>query len=325
MMDKDNVRILPISPDILESTIQTKKRIDSQLPDSYWLPDPHGYMADINTHIQNFFNVTRGLGEVHSWEVLTPAAFKMYADKLVEPLRLELWWRDATIQTNTYSILVAFKAESILHSLVRAVNARDLVSPAMLARGLLEHAATAYTNFQLMLSVFERVSTQSKPVIIAPDQFSNLEEALVRAIWGTRIGRGVDRKKRPIWETSPYKGNSIDATNILTDIQKLSSSVSGLNHSVLKVYEWLSDVVHPSTQGYRIFWDEPMLVAEGHTRFSLRRSGGSDAGYVQGVALWAAGYSTVVLTHLLVRVNKAVGEMYKHLDTVYKQYVNAKK
>ena len=311
-----------ISTEILDAFLKTKRRVESQGEGLSWLSDPRGYASRINEHIQQFFKFTQSLEDTANWEVLTPAAFKKYADERTDVLKLELLWRDMTIQANTYSILVVLKTESLLHSLVRAVNSKDLVAPAMLSRGLLEHAATAYTNAVAILSVFERVGVQSKPVRIADEQMSNLEESLVRAIWGTRIGRGTDAKGKPIWDASPYVGGSLDATNIMTHLQKLSASPEGLDHSVLKVYEWLSDVVHPATQGFRMFWDNPMLVAEGHTRYTIRRQGGSDSGYVQSIALWAAGYSTVVLTNLLIRINASVGAMYKHLDTVYAPFKN---
>ena len=103
----------------------------------------------------------------------------------------------------------------------------------------------------------------------------------------------------------------------MTHLQKLSASKEGLDQSVLKVYEWLSDVVHPATQGYRMFWDDMTWISDGHTKFTVTRQGGADAEFIQAIALWAAGYSTVVLTNLLVRLNTAVGGMYRHLDTVY--------
>jgi hypothetical protein len=317
---QQNVVSLQIASERLASIVKTKKRLETYTEELRWLKDPYGYVADINAHLRRFFQVTSGFDQTATWEVITPAAFERSARTLSDPMQRELLWRDMTIQANAYSILIAFKAESIIHSFVRSVNAKDLVAPAMLSRGLLEHAATAHTNTASILAIFERVSAQSKPVIIPDEKLLWLEECLVRAIWGTRVGRGVDGKKKPIWEASPYRGNSIDATNIMTHMQKLSESKDGLDHSVLKVYEWLSDVVHPATQGFRMYWDNPTTVSEGHTKYSLRRRGGADADYLQSIALWTTGYSTVVLTNLLLRLNGAVGAMFRHLDSAYAKF-----
>jgi hypothetical protein len=311
---------LQVSSDRLAAILQTKHRIESQGEKLRWLQDPRGYIKDVNQHIQHLFTVTRAAGEIQDWEVLTPVAFQRIASGLIPPLQRELLWRDMVNQARSYSVLVAFRADSLLNSFIRALNSKDVISPSILGRALLEHTATVYTNAQQILSVFERVGAEKIPVVIPEEQSLKLEETLVRAIWGTRIGRGTDSKKRPIWESTPYYGNSLDATNIMTHLQKLSESKTGMDNSVLKVYEWLSDVVHPATQGYRMFWDDRTLLSEGHTRYTIKREGGADSDYLQAIALWAAGYSCVALRNLLVRVNTSVENMQKHLDVAYSAY-----
>jgi hypothetical protein len=320
MRNKNKIVTLKISTERLSLIQATRQRLELQNENLRWLEDPHHYLSRVNDHLQHFFQATRGLSDKASWDVLTPAAFDRYADKLIEPMKLELLWRDMTNQANTYSLLIAYKTESLLHSLVRSINAKDLVAPAMLSRGLLEQAATAYANAVDILPIFERVARANKPVVIPAEQALSLEEKLVRSIWGTRIGKGRDLKDKTIWEVSPYRGKSIDATNILTHLQKLSASKNGLDNSVLRVYEWLSDVVHPGTQGYRMLCDDPTPITEGHTKYTIRRHGGADAEYTQSIALWATGYSAVVLRNLLLRINAAVGEMYKHLDRAYSPF-----
>lgn len=318
MSFKDNVAMLQISSEVLESILKTRQNIKAKGYDLDWLKNSDIYVSGINEHLQEFFrSVVRNPKDKSTWEILTPDAFNRYGKELTAPKKLELFWRDMTNQANAYSILAAFKTDSLLRSLVRAANAKDLVAPSMLARGLLEHASSVYSNAEVILSALERVAIHPNPVVISEEKASSLESTLVRSIWGTRIGRGLDAKKKPIWEASPYLGNSMDATNIMTQLQKLSASKAGLDHSVLRIYEWLSDIVHPATQGYRIFWDDPIEIAEGHTQHTLCPQGGSDSGYMQILALWATGYSTVVLTNLLMKINSAVGNMYKHLDTAY--------
>jgi hypothetical protein len=317
---KGGVVALRISSDRLNSILAVRKQVEEKMQGFVWLQDPYRYAAKINSHIKDFFQVVGGLEDKQDWEVLTPAAFIQYAEKRVGPMRHELLWRDCVNQANIYSALVSFKAESMLQSFVRAINIRELVSPSMIARGMLEHAATAYGNSVLMLSIFEQVGIQSRPAMIPEERMAALEETLVRSIWGTRLGRGVDSKKRPIWDSGPYRGNSMEATNILTHLQKLSASKDGLDHSVLKVYEWLSDVVHPASQGYRMFWDDMHCISEGHTKYTVLKQGGEDAEYINAIALWAAGYSTVILSNLLRRHNAAVAAMYRHLELAYAPY-----
>jgi hypothetical protein len=229
-------------------------------------------------------------------------------------------WRDTVNQTHIYSILVGWKGESLMRSAIRAINAGDLTSPALVARAMIEHVAAAYSTVVKIFPVFEKVAPYTKPVRIPEEQMLKLETVLVRAMWGTRIGTGKLSDKTPLWHTSPYHGSTIQATNIMTSLQMLSATPDGMNNDVLKVYEWLSDVVHPATQGFRMFWNEEATIAEGHTRYRIMRGGGAEAAFIQFIVLWAVGYSSVGLTNLLRRINSSVGLMHKHLDIAYREF-----
>lgn len=287
----------------------------ADLPDE--LSDPHGYICDVNDHLRRLLELVEQIPTTKAWDVVTPEHFRKRTSSLTSPAKIGAFWLDQTNQAIIFGALAAWKSRSIAQSLVRAVNGRELIAPALLSRALLELATATLLHVRDAIGVFIEVARSDKPVIGDDVQMKRLEETLEKAIWGTRIGTSKRADKTLLWERHPYPDGSVEATNIQTAFQKVAGDRDDAATTAFKVYEWLCDIVHPATQGLRVFWESCSEIAPGHRRIIVRSSGANDAGTIDALVLWAAGYSAVMLYNTLTELGVAVSGVQGRLATTY--------
>ena len=282
------------------------------------ISDPHSYIRDVNDHSRGLLLRIRSISDSVTWRYMTPTAFEVYASELTELQRFGLFYADQLHQAQIFVALTAWKMESMLRSLVRSVNCAELVTPALLSRSLMETATSALFHVRESLGVFNAVANSEQPIRVPPEQMKRIEERLLRAIWGTRINTSKLHDKSPLWKRSPYtSGEQMNAENVLGPFQQLAKHDSDVGEAAYRVYEWLCDIIHPATQGLRLFWDHIVETAPGKHSVFLKCTGSADQAFTNALVLWGTGYSSVMQTRLLDVVATVAPNVQKKLETAY--------
>jgi hypothetical protein len=289
---------------------------NAELPDE--LTDPQRYIQDVNSHIEALLSDLGDVPDTMPWDVVTPAYFAESTKNLPAEAKLGAFWLDMTNQARIYCALSGWKWESMASSLTRALGAKELISPPLLARSMMELSASVLAHVHEALGVFRVVASSERPVIGDAAQTERLEEMLNKAIWGSRIGTTKLADGAALWTRSPYPEGQVQALNILTSFQKLVREIPDVGATAYKVYEWLCDIVHPATQGMRVFWEDCRELRPGHRRFSLQRQGKSDLGLVHAITLWGTGFSAVLMRNTLRALLTEIVAIDARLATVYK-------
>jgi hypothetical protein len=282
------------------------------------ITDPHRYISDINAHIAQLLAAIAEMPSETPWDVVTVDRITETTKSLAPEQKQGALWLDLTNQALAYGTLAAWKWKSLAISLVRALNERELISPSLMSRSMMELSTATLLNVREAIGVFAAAASRDDVVFVEPEQFKRIEESLYKAIWGTRIGSSKLADKKPLWERSPYPDGQVEVVNVLKGFQTFARDDPATFGTAFKIYEWLCDIVHPSTQGMRVFWDSYEEVAPGHTRFRLRQGGKRDQDFVDAFVLWGAGYSAVILLNTLQRLFGSITEIHRKLPTIYK-------
>ena len=125
-------------------------------------------------------------------------------------------------------------------------------------RAILELGMVSADAMRKPLAFFKHFATTGK-IPITDDLQNAVEESLVKAIWGSRIGTGDlgDGKKNkpstPLYYEKEVLGGFVSAKNIMSIIQGRAKRIGGeKGKSEYRIYEILSDLVHPSALGYQL-------------------------------------------------------------------------
>jgi hypothetical protein len=226
--------------------------LNAELPEE--ITDPQGYIRNINTHLESLLTHIAEIPSTMPWDVVTPERFEESTRRLSAPAKMGAFWLDMTNQALIYGGLSAWKWQSMASSLVRSINSRELIAPSLISRSMMELSTTVLVHVREALGVFKAVADSDTPVLAEPEQGRRIEETLHKALWGTRIGSSKLSDKTPLWSKSPYPEGSVEASNVLTGFQKLARDIPE-GAVGFKVYEWLCDLVHPATQGIRVYWE----------------------------------------------------------------------
>lgn len=290
------------------------RALNADLPEE--ITDPHGYIRHVNEHLARLLERVSEIPPSMPWDVITPERFAQTTASLSGPAKLGAFWLDQTNQALILSALTAWKARSLVDSFVRCMSAGELIAPALLSRAMMELATSTLSNLRETIGVLRAVAASEKPIAVDPGQMQRIEETLQRAIWGTRIGSSMLPDKTRLWSRSPYEG-TVEATNVLTAFQKVAREAGDPGAIAFKVYEWLCDIVHPATQGLRVFWESFVEIAPGHRRFNICSDGSSDQSVICALVLWAASYSAVTLFNTIGAVSEAINGVRARLPTTY--------
>ena len=126
-----------------------------------------------------------------------------------------------------------------------------------------------------------------------------LEEMIVKMIWGTRFGNPEAHLKQ---------------VNILTYIQKLSKNPNA--EELIPTYEFLCDVAHPSFIGNTRYWSHIDTVYENGSecRTISKYAGDEPTNQILDKVLWSLGWTAACLRNGFEITKEALSQILKKLE-----------
>lgn len=177
--------------------------------------------------------------------------------------------------------MVVWRGSEILRTALPALNDRHILTPAILARSLLELASTAIIHSNHLSKTIKDVlddpqSAAENTVIVVEE----LEEYLVKMIFGTRIGN-----------LSQYPKQDRIGSHLKFIAQNPNAS------ALPGVYDYLCDLRHPNMLGNARFWASvEKRYANGSEVVKMERfAEAKNLEMIREKILWALGWSSACL------------------------------
>lgn len=179
-------------------------------------------------------------------------------------------WSDLTEMVFMVRAMTANKVSDLLKSYLRGARAEEILTMANTGRSLLETGVVLADSIKNIIHIPRELAAKPKGALMTfgqdqkdLDALFKAEDEIYKAIFGSRIGTGTlgDKKKTSIWPNATIESRQVVSTNIITAFQgraKRNRNTEGglLALDDLRVYEILSDVVHPSGFGYAPYFRE---------------------------------------------------------------------
>ena len=235
------------------------------------------FIRDSGKMIAYCFELDQLLPEKYGWRFSDVESLKKQISYLKTPKEInKAYWLDQARNIEAYSTMTFWRGLELLKPAIRSLNVHEVITPAVLIRSLLELSCSFIINANTLDKTFREIEFPDKSVVISHE----LEEMVIKMIWGTRVG-----------EPAPY----LKQTNILTYIQKVSKNPSSTD--VLPVYEYLCDVAHPSFIGNTRFWSHvEEIFPDGSQRRVIARFADKECTYeIMDKILWGMGWSAAVI------------------------------
>lgn len=244
----------------------------------------HPFVQDSEAMVKCLFELKLPLQ--YGWRVTSEDAFKDQIARTVEQTSgteessenvNRLYWHDMARSIEAYDILIVWRGVEFVRTSLHLLNKREVIAPSVLARSLLELAATAlYNNNNIQKYVTCALASASNQIVVSTE----LEQLIVRMIYGTRMSEHPDYLKQ---------------TNVLTYIQRLSKHENA--SELLHVYEYLCDLTHPNVLGNARFWSTVMSRNEdGSETLKMEQfAESSTTSQIREMTLWALGWSSVCI------------------------------
>lgn len=223
------------------------------------------------------FELDRIFPDEYRWHYTDLEAFKKKSTSAHDAQsQNKLFWTDQARIIEAYSVTSFWRGMELLKPAIRSLNIRELITPAVLSRSLLELACVFLVNANKVESIFSHIDFPEDTIVTSPE----VEEMILKMMWGTRIG-----------DPEPH----LKQTNVMTFINKLAKIEEG--GRLLPTYEYLCDIAHPCHIGNARFWSHVESVgAHGEElRLISRNASGPSTGETLDKVLWALGWSAVVM------------------------------
>lgn len=206
----------------------------------------------------------------YGWRYRSDEAFVKAARRISDTKQMNLlYWLDQSANIEAHACMVLYRSCELLRPAIRSLNIGEIVAAGVLARSLLELAVTFIDNLSLVRAIIAPLEFPPDTVITSQE----LEDAVVKMIWGTRLG-----------DPEPH----LKQRNVLTTLQKLSK----LPHvkDLLPTYEYLCELAHPNVMGNARFWGRiEAELADGSVRVVIERNaqGGVAVAEIVSKVIWS--------------------------------------
>lgn len=255
----------------------------------------HAFVRDSAKMISYCFQLEQRLPSRYEWRFCDEKA-------LAERLRSarssseinRIYWIDQARNVEAYAVMTFWRGAELLRPAIRGLNVREVVAPAVVARSLLELATAFILNANVIEATLTEVRFPEGQIVASQD----LEDRVIRMIYGTRLGEPAPRAKQ---------------SNILTSIQKLSRNPNA--SELLPIYEYLCEVAHPNVIGNIRFWSHLERIDADGSELRLLSKDADQGGATQIVekVIWSLGWSAVCLRNAFEMTRQALANMLKEL------------
>lgn len=241
------------------------------------------FVRDSAEGIRIFFLEDASVPHTYKWAFSSDEAYKKQVDEIQRTSSPEavfkrcnaLYWNDFARNCEAYSITTCWRASELIRPAIRSLNAKEIVAAAVLARSLLELSATYLQNARYISNSLEGLEFPKIGLVVSQD----LENTIVKAMWGSRLGDTPDYLKQK---------------NCLTPIQQLSKNP--LAAELLPTYEYLCELAHPNVVGNARFWShvESLDQFGAEIRIISRHSTADAAERSAEKTIWALAWGAAV-------------------------------
>ncbi len=206
-----------------------------------------------------------------------------------------VFWIDQVRNVEAYSVISMWRGSELLKPAIRSLNVGELITPAVLARSLLELSTAYLLNANTIDKLFNELIFPPNAVVLSKE----FEERVVKMIWGTRLGK-----------PEPH----LQQTNILTLIQKLAKNPKAAE--LLPHYEFLCEIAHPNVIGNNRFWSHVERINEdgSETRTLARVADGQHATDIRTNVLWSLAWSASSLRNSFTLIRNAISVLLSKLN-----------
>jgi hypothetical protein len=235
------------------------------------------FVRDSWKMIDYCFQLDQKIPNKYAWRFSSDGALKQQLVGIKNPSKLnQIYWTDQARNIEAYSITTFWRGIELLKPAIRSLNIHEVVTPAVLARSLLELSCVFLVHANNLEKNFSEITFPSGTVVISHE----LEKMIVKMIWGTRYGDPEAHVKQ---------------TNVLGFIQKISKNPKASN--VLDIYDYLCDIAHPSFIGNTRFWShiDKINSDSSESRVIERHSAGESTNEIVDKVIWSLGWCAAVL------------------------------
>lgn len=229
--------------------------------------------------IQYLLELDGRLPSKYGWHTTSSTAFdqQLRRAKSAEEIN-SIYWQDTSRSIEAYGIMVIWRGTELMKTALQSLNSHEVLAPAVLSRSLLELAACVIVNTNTIQKTVEDMLAKNPRMGVVTSQ--ELEELLIRIIYGTRIGQPPEYLKQ---------------TNVLTYLQRVSKHPDASD--LMQIYEYLCDLAHPNLLGNARFWASLQNKEEGGRQILRmeRYAESADTDETREKILWALGWSAACI------------------------------
>ena len=235
------------------------------------------FVRDSWSSIDYCLQLDQKLPDEYGWTFSSEESFKRQVRAVLDPASINrIYWTDQARNVEAYATTTFWRGVELLKPAIRSLNIHEIITPAVLSRSLLELSCFFLIHANNLEKAFSELQFPNGAVVVSQE----LEEKIVKMIWGTRYG-----------DPDPH----VKQTNVLGYIQKASKNPKASN--VQDVYDYLCDIAHPSFIGNTRFWSHIDRTNDdgSERRIIGRYSSGPSTTEILDKIIWSLGWSAAVL------------------------------
>lgn len=185
-----------------------------------------------------------------------------------------LYWHDMARNLEAYGLMTYWRGAELLRSVIKLLNEKQVLAPAVISRSLLELGACIimYGNI-----IHENVKTILMPKIGIITS-SELEELVVKLVWGSKV-----------YPSAPKPIESREYRKFVSENPNASE--------LPEIYSFLCDLAHPNALGNARFWESSVSENDdGSKTVIIERDAESVlTEEIREKTLWALGWSAICI------------------------------
>lgn len=255
----------------------------------------HPFVRDAEEHIRYGVELSHRLPARYQWRYSSVETIGELTQTAANAAEInQIYWRDLARSIEAYALMSYWRGMELLESAVRALNARELIPAGVVGRSCLELAAVFLTNANTVEATLREAVFPNNAVVVSEP----LEEFVLKAIWGTRLG-----------DPEPY----LRQTNVCTVIARLARNPDCAE--LPGRYDCLCEFAHPNFLGNARFWSriERVHPDGSETRVLTRHN---EEGITEEIAvntLWALAWSAACTRNAFELTQSGVGSLLERL------------
>ncbi len=238
--------------------------------------------------IYELLELDQRLPPQYGWRFSCDEALRKQVEGQRSPAEINrIYWTDQARNVEAYLMMSMWRGAELLKPAIRSLNLGEAITPAVLARSLLELSAAYLVHANTIENVLNGLTFPPNTKVSSKE----FEGLVVKMIWGTRLGKPEPHLKQ---------------TNCLTPIQKQAKDPKAAD--LLPHYEFLCEIAHPNVIGYSRYWSHIERVNDdgSESRVLSRTADGEHASEIRAKVIWSLAWSAGSLRTSFTMIQSAI-------------------